>query len=52
MPLQDNIPVAYITKIRKDYTSNPEFNPTKIKTASTAAEGLCRWVIAMDQYEK
>lgn len=51
-PIQDNIAPAIIAKIRKDYTSNPEFDPTKIKTASTAAEGLCKWVIAMEQYDR
>ena len=49
---QDNINPSFIAKIRKDYTSNPEFDPPKIKTASTAAEGLCKWVIAMDRYDK
>ncbi|KXJ28065.1 dynein heavy chain 7, axonemal [Exaiptasia diaphana] len=49
---KDNIPAAYIKQIRAKYTSNPEFDPDKIKTASTAAEGLCRWVIAMDSYER
>jgi len=50
--LKDNIPAAYIKQIRAKHTSNPEFDPDKIKTASTAAEGLCRWVIAMDSYER
>ena len=50
--LQDNINPSFIAKIRKEYTSNPEFDPPKIKTASTAAEGLCKWVIAMDRYDK
>ncbi|EDO28993.1 predicted protein, partial [Nematostella vectensis] len=49
---QDNIPAPAIKQIRQKYTSNPEFDPDKIKVASTAAEGLCRWVIAMDSYEK
>lgn len=49
---QDNIPQAYVTKIRNDYITNPDFDPAKIKNASTAAEGLCRWVIAISKYEK
>ena len=49
---QDNIPPNIIKKIRDIYTSNPEFVPEKIKTASTAAEGLCKWVHAMDKYDK
>ena len=34
------------------YVSNPEFDPALIKNASTACEGLCRWVRAMDIYDK
>jgi dynein heavy chain len=49
---KDNIAPPIIAKIRKEYTDNPEFDPAKIKTASTAAEGLCRWVIAIERYEK
>ena len=41
---RDNIPLAIIKKIRSTYTSNDEFDPEKIKSASTAAEGLCRFV--------
>ena len=39
---KDNIPQAYVKKIRAEYTSNKDFDPEKIKLASTAAEGLCR----------
>ncbi|XP_054715919.1 dynein axonemal heavy chain 7-like [Uloborus diversus] len=48
---KDNIPVKAMKDIRSKYTSNPEFDPEKIKSASTAAEGLCRWVRAMDSYD-
>lgn len=34
------------------YISNPEFDPALIKNASTACEGLCKWVKAMDIYDK
>lgn len=34
------------------YMSNPEFDPSLIKNASTACEGLCRWVRAMDVYDR
>ena len=34
------------------YISNPEFEPSLIKNASTACEGLCKWVKAMDIYDK
>jgi len=34
------------------YSNNPEFDPDVIKSASTACEGLCKWVRAMDVYER
>ncbi|XP_044288081.1 dynein axonemal heavy chain 7 [Varanus komodoensis] len=49
---KDNIPAAYMSVIRKQYITNPEFVPEKVRNASTAAEGLCKWVIAMDSYDK
>lgn len=41
-----------IAKIRSSYTNNPEFDPVKIRTASTAVEGLCKWVCAIEKYEE
>ncbi|XP_078260700.1 dynein axonemal heavy chain 7 [Rhinoraja longicauda] len=49
---KDNIPSAYINIIRSKYITNPEFIPEKIRNASNAAEGLCKWVIAIDSYDK
>ncbi len=40
-----------INKIREKYLSLPEFTPEKIKSSSSAAEGLCRWVRAISNYE-
>lgn len=37
---------------RSKYIPNPEFVPEKIRNASTACEGLCKWVRAMDSYDK
>ncbi|NWR70665.1 DYH7 protein, partial [Centropus unirufus] len=48
---KDNIPAAYMAIIRKKYLTNPEFVPEKIRNASTAAEGLCKWVRAMEFYD-
>lgn len=39
-------------KIRAEYIPNPEFDPVKVRTASSAAEGLCRWVQAMEIYDR
>ncbi|XP_041984652.1 dynein axonemal heavy chain 12 [Aricia agestis] len=48
---KDNIPVATMQKIRKEYLSHKDFKPHIIAKASTAAEGLCKWIIAMDMYD-
>lgn len=48
---KDNIPLDVIHKIRKDYMSNPNFDPKIIKKSSKACEGLCKWIIAIDKYD-
>ena len=49
---KDNIPENVVEKIRKSYLTNVNFDPDKIKTASTACEGLCKWVYAISEYDK
>ena len=49
---QDNIPAAYMKIIRAKYVDNPDFEPDKVRTASSAAEGLSKWVLAMEKYDK
>lgn len=49
---KDNIPERIIAKIRTTILTNPNFDPDKIRNASTACEGLCRWVFAISEYEK
>lgn len=49
---KDNIPAHIMTKIRKEYIPNPEFDPAKVRTCSSAAEGLCKWVIALELYDR
>ncbi|VEL06883.1 unnamed protein product [Protopolystoma xenopodis] len=39
-------------RIRKEFMINPEFDPAKVARASSAAEGLCRWIMAMEQYDR
>ena len=34
------------------YCTNPDFVPDVIKSASTACEGLCKWVRAMEVYDR
>ncbi|KAL3852322.1 hypothetical protein ACJMK2_015979 [Sinanodonta woodiana] len=48
---KDNIPVAVIKKIRERYINNPEFDPAIIKNVSSACEGLCKWIRALDVYD-
>ena len=47
---KDDIPVERIASIQK-YLKDPEFSPEKIRKASEAAEGICKWVIAICQYD-
>lgn len=49
---KDNIPAPYIKKIRDKFIDNPEFQPSIIKNVSSACEGLCKWVRAMEVYER
>ncbi|XP_040850987.1 dynein heavy chain 12, axonemal [Ochotona curzoniae] len=49
---KDNIPVAIMQKIRGEYLTNPEFDPPKVAKASSAAEGLCKWIMAMEVYDR
>ena len=34
------------------YCTKPDFVPETIKSASTACEGLCQWVRAMEVYDR
>ncbi|TPX32092.1 hypothetical protein SmJEL517_g04759 [Synchytrium microbalum] len=48
---KDNIQPKIIERIRKTYIPNPDFDPDVVKNSSSAAEGLCKWVRALDKYE-
>ncbi|KAA3675930.1 dynein heavy chain, axonemal [Paragonimus westermani] len=48
---KDNIPSSNIKIIRERYIPNPDFKPERVAVASTACEGLCKWVIAIDRYD-
>ena len=52
MLFQDNISPAYMKQIRSKFMTNPDFEPDKVRVASTACEGLCKWVRAMDVYDR
>ncbi|XP_055607362.1 dynein axonemal heavy chain 3 isoform X2 [Uranotaenia lowii] len=49
---KDNIPIPVMKKIRDVYIADREFVPEKIKNVSMACEGLCRWVRAMEIYDR
>lgn len=49
---KDNIPERIMTKIRTTILTNPNFDPERIRQVSTACEGLCRWVLALSEYDK
>ncbi|XP_076842922.1 dynein axonemal heavy chain 3 [Brachyhypopomus gauderio] len=49
---KDNIPAAYIKRIREKFIDHPDFHPSLIKNVSSACEGLCKWVRAMEVYER
>nr|XP_018918133.1 PREDICTED: dynein heavy chain 7, axonemal [Bemisia tabaci] len=48
---KDNIPPAIMATIRKQYLPHKDFKPQIVAKASSAAEGLCKWIIAMDMYD-
>lgn len=49
---KDDIPNSCIKKLHERILTNEYFDPEKVKLASNAAEGLCKWVIAIVQYDK
>jgi dynein heavy chain len=49
---KDNIAPKVMEVIRKKYITNEGFVPELIAKASKAAEGLCRWVRAMEVYDR
>lgn len=49
---KDNIPPANMKKIRDKYMNDRAFVPEVIKKSSTACEGLCKWVRAMEVYDR
>ena len=49
---RDNINPKYMDVIRKKFANNEDFTPDKIKKASVAACGMCKWVLAMESYDK
>ncbi|XP_071960977.1 dynein axonemal heavy chain 3-like [Antedon mediterranea] len=49
---KDNIPVSVMKKIREKFIDNPDFEPSIVKKISSACEGLCSWVRALEVYDR
>ncbi|KAL3286288.1 hypothetical protein HHI36_000797 [Cryptolaemus montrouzieri] len=49
---KDNIKPEIMNRIRKEFIPNKDFRPEIVAKASSAAEGLCKWIIAIDKYDK
>ena len=49
---KNNINPAVMKRIREKFIPDPGFDPMSIRSVSTACEGLCRWVRAMDTYDR
>ncbi|XP_076645556.1 dynein axonemal heavy chain 3 [Halictus rubicundus] len=49
---KDNIPSNIMQIIKKTYISDNSFKPHIVAKASSAAEGLCKWVRAMVSYDE
>ncbi|KAI5723048.1 hypothetical protein M8J76_000435 [Diaphorina citri] len=49
---KDNIDPAIMKVIRSRFANNREFDPEVIKNVSLACEGLCKWVLAMEVYDR
>lgn len=48
---KDNIAVSVMNTIRNVYKINPQFNPSIVAKASSAAKGLCKWILALEKYD-
>ena len=42
---------SVINKVRKEYLSKPDFNPTTVYRLSESAGALCTWIIALSNYQ-
>ncbi|XP_032303513.1 dynein heavy chain 3, axonemal isoform X3 [Coturnix japonica] len=49
---KDHIPPAVMKVIRDRFIDHPDFQPAVIKNVSSACEGLCKWVRAMEVYDR
>lgn len=48
---KDDINPDIMKKIRKDFIPHKDFQPHIVAKASSAAEGLCKWIKAIENFE-
>lgn len=48
---KDDISPDIMKKIRKDFIPHKDFQPAVVAKASSAAEGLCKWIKAIENFE-
>uniref|UniRef100_G3PRS5 Dynein axonemal heavy chain 11 n=1 Tax=Gasterosteus aculeatus TaxID=69293 RepID=G3PRS5_GASAC len=49
---KEHIPEATVRCVRDDHLSDPEFNPEFVRQKSSAAAGLCAWVINIVRFHE
>uniref|UniRef100_A0A3B5A740 Dynein axonemal heavy chain 11 n=1 Tax=Stegastes partitus TaxID=144197 RepID=A0A3B5A740_9TELE len=49
---KEHIPEATVRCVRDEYLSDPEFNPDFVRQKSSAAAGLCSWVINIVRFHE
>jgi dynein heavy chain len=49
---KDNIKPAVMKAIRDKYQPMEEFTPERVAKASAAAEGMCKWILALEVYDR
>lgn len=47
---KDNVPVNCVDAVERDFISQPTFTPDNIRSKSSAAAGLCAWVVNICKY--
>lgn len=49
---KDDISAKTMAEIRKKYVTDTRFTPEAAEKASKAAAGMCKWVYAMETYDR
>lgn len=49
---KEHVPDATVRVLRDEYLSDPDFNPEFVRAKSSAAAGLCAWVINIIRFHE